>query len=127
MNAFCYLRDQFEGYIDTQDITYKKNKSYIAILYQGNAGKWLCRMMVYNNQIVLLLPDAEKKEIRCCCANFYEIGNYTRYMLSVLSRYTRLNRPLEQQNLPMYQVVTARRYPKYSAPGPTDWLDHIKR
>ena len=122
LNAFYYLRDQIKDYVNPKDITYKKTESYTAILYQGNTRKWICRLIITNSQISIILPSQDKREMRFYVANFYELDNYTRYMLSVLARYTELLQPLTAQNPPVYQVVFKRRYPKYTAPGQTDWL-----
>lgn len=122
LNAFYYLRDQIKDYVDPKDITYKKTESYTAILYQGNTRKWICRLIETSSQISIILPSPDKREMRFYVANFYELDNYTRYMLSVLERYTDLLLPLTHQAPPVYQVVIKRRYPKYTTPGPTDWL-----
>ncbi len=113
MDAYYFLQNQFKDYIKIEDITYKKNESYLSIQYKGNSRKWLCRLIFSPTQKILFLPGAEKREIRCNIANIYELGNYSRYMLSVLSRYTELNHPVDPVNPPIYQLVIKRRIPKH--------------
>lgn len=112
MDAYYRLKNMFQGYVNLEDITYKKNESYLAVLYQGNVRKWICRLIITGSQIIVVLPDREKKEVRCAISNLFELGNYSRYMVSVIGRYTSLLQPLDNPDPEMYQIVTKRRFPK---------------
>lgn len=112
MDAYYRLKNMFQNYVSLEDITYKKNDSYFAILHQGNSRKWICRIIATGNQIVIVMPDKEKKEVRCSIANLFELGNYSRYMISVIGRYTPLLQPLDDPDPKMYQIVKKRRFPK---------------
>lgn len=116
LNTYCHIKSLFKNYVNPDDITYKKTESYLAILYKGNARKWICRIITAGTQMVIIVPDQNKKEVRCSIANPYEIGNYSKYMISVIGRYTKTLRPLENENPPIYQTVMVRRYPKHSNP-----------
>ncbi|MCI8848639.1 MAG: endonuclease [Oscillibacter sp.] len=116
MNAYYHLKNLFANYVNLEDITYKKTESYLAVLYKGNVRKWICRLIVNGIQLIVVIPDEDKKEIRCGLANIYEIGNYSRYMLGVISRYTKLLKPIEPAE-DMYQVVISRRFSKHTDPN----------
>lgn len=115
MNAYYHLKNLFKSYVNLEEITYKKTSSYLAVLYKGNVRNWICRLLVSGPQLVVILPDQEKKEIRRSLANFYEIGNYSRYMISVLGRYTDLFQPADPEP-PIYQTTIRRRFPKRQDP-----------
>lgn len=115
MNAYYHLKNLFTNYVNLEDITYKKTESYLAVLYRGNVRKWICRLIVNGPQPVVVIPDGEKKEVRRSLANFYEIGNYSRYMIGVIGRYTELLKPIEPAK-GMYQVVINRRFQKHTDP-----------
>ncbi|MEQ2454927.1 type I restriction endonuclease [Flavonifractor hominis] len=112
LDAFYRVQNLLQDYVRMEDITYKKNDSYFCILLQGSVRKWLCRLILNDRQLVLILPDEEKKEIRCTLANLYELGNYTRYMTSVAARYIELLQPLQPEHPKVYQIYIPRRFPK---------------
>lgn len=112
LTAYQQLQQLFRDYINPDDITYKKNESYVSILYKGNARKWICRLIFGPNQKSIIMPTADKHDIRCNITNIYELGNYSRYMISVIGRYTELNMPLDPPEPSVYQIVVKRRIPK---------------
>lgn len=116
LNIYYHIKNLFKKYVNLEEITYKKTESYLAILYKGNVRKWICRIILTGTQLIIIMPDQDKKEVRCFVSNPYEIGNYCQYMVSVISRYTELLQPLDEENPSMYQVATQRRFPKHSDP-----------
>lgn len=116
LNIYYHIKNLFKKYVNLEEITYKKTESYLAILYKGNVRKWICRIILTGTQLIIIMPDQDKKEVRCSVSNPYEIGNYCRYMVSVISRYTDLLQPLDEENPSMYQVAIQRRFPKHSDP-----------
>ena len=113
-NAYFELKNLFSGYVSLEDITYKKTESYVAILYQNNVRKWICRLSLSGAQKLIILPDKEKKEIRRQISNIYELRNYTQYLLSVIARYGTLLHQLDMPDPPLFQVYVQRRFPKYT-------------
>lgn len=116
LNIYYHIKNLFKKYVNLEEITYKKTESYLAILYKGNVRKWICRIILTGAQLIIIMPDQDKKEVRCSVSNPYEIGNYCQYMVSVISRYTELLQPLDEENPSMYQVTIQRRFPKHSDP-----------
>ena len=116
LNIYYHIKNLFKKYVNLEDITYKKTESYLAILYKGNVRKWICRIIMTGTQLIIIMPDQDKKEVRCSVSNPYEIGNYSRYMVSVIARYTELLQSLDATDPPMYQVSIQRRFPKHSDP-----------
>lgn len=116
LNAYYHLKNLFTNYVNLEDITYKKTESYLAVLYKGNVRKWICRLLVNGSQLIVVIPDEDKKEVRCGLANIYEIGNYSRYLLGVIGRYTDLLQPVNPPEN-MYQATIRRRFPKHTNPN----------
>lgn len=113
MNAYYELQNLLKDDVSLDAITYKKTDSYFAILYQNNTRKWLCRLVLSDNQKLVYLPDADKNPIRRQVANIYELASYRRYITSVIARYGgTLLHPLEMGNPPVYQIILKRRFPK---------------
>lgn len=113
-NAYAELKRVLKDYVNLNDISYKKTESYVAILYQNNVRKWICRLILTDTQTIIILPDAEKKEIRRSMAHIYELRNYTYYLASVIARYGTLMQELECANPPLLQAHVCRRFPKYT-------------
>lgn len=113
-SAFEEIQKLFSNYILPQDLSCKKTESYIAILYQNNTRKWICRLVFNSSQKLIIIPDNEKREIRRKISNIYEIENYKNYLLSVASRYGQLMSEIENPNPPLFQSDLNRRYPKYA-------------
>ena len=113
MNAYYELQNLLKDDVSLDSITYKKTDSYFAILYQNNTRKWLCRLVLSDNQKLVYLPDSDKNPTRRQVANIYELASYRRYITSVIARYGgTLLRPLEREDPPIYQIILKRRFPK---------------
>lgn len=113
-NAYLELKNILKNHVDLNDISYKKTESYVAILYKNSVRKWICRLILTDSQTTIILPDAEKKEIRRSMAHIYELRNYTYYLASVIARYGTLLHPLETDNPPLMQIYVSRRFPKHT-------------
>lgn len=113
-NAYIEIQKMFDGYLDPKDIFCKKTESYLAILYQNNTRKWICRLVLSNSQKSIILPDAEKKEIRRKIANIYELHNYKNYLRSVASRFGPLLSSIETDESSLFHTDLIRRFPKYT-------------
>ncbi len=89
--------DELEGYFiiknilrevtDINNITYKDTESYMNILFKNNVRKWICRLYFNENQKLLVVPDENKKDIRCPLTNIYDIEQYKPQLTEVLNRY----------------------------------------
>ena len=51
------------GIADINDITYKDNERYMAILYKNKTTKWVCRFYFNGSNKYITLPNENKKEI----------------------------------------------------------------
>lgn len=69
------------------DITYKDNERYMAILYKNKTTKWICRIYFNQSKKFITIPNEDKKEERININNVYEIENYSSKLESALKNY----------------------------------------
>ena len=86
-NAFSLIKNLLKDTLDTNKITYKCTESYTAILYDNNSRKWICLRILKGTQKTLILPDENKKEVRCPVYDIDDISDYTDQLIEVCNRY----------------------------------------
>lgn len=98
--------------LDKADLVCKKAQNYIAVNYKGNTRQWICRIASNSVSKTLVLPDANKQEIRRRVSNWFELENYKPYLVSVCQRYSVEPVPYECNHVPVYTIEIRRRFPK---------------
>jgi hypothetical protein len=73
LEAFFIVKNLLKDVADMNDITYKDNERYMAILYKGKTTKWICRFYFNSSNKFLIIPDKDKKEVKYPIANVYDI------------------------------------------------------
>ena len=86
-SAFSLIKNLLKDTLDINKITYKCTESYTAILYDNNTRKWICRLILKSSQKTLILPDENKKEVRCSISSIDDISSYTNQLIEVCNRY----------------------------------------
>lgn len=69
------------------DITYKDNERYMAILYKNKTTKWICRLYFNGGKKFISIPDENKKEKRFLIEKIYDIEAYFPDIEAALARY----------------------------------------
>lgn len=69
------------------DITYKDNERYMAILYKNKSTKWLCRLYFNGVKKYITIPDENKKEHRIDINNVYDIESHLSEIKDTLNRF----------------------------------------
>lgn len=87
LEAYFIIKNLLGDIVDHHDITYRDTETYINILYKGNGRKWICRLVLRENQKTLLIPDENKKEIKHSLSDIYELPQYKAELAEVLQRY----------------------------------------
>lgn len=82
-----FVKNILKDIVDIDDITFKDNESYMAILYKNKTTKWICRLYFNTSTKYITIPDADKKEKRISLNDLYEIEQYKQDLLDVLTRY----------------------------------------
>jgi hypothetical protein len=87
LEAYFIIKNLLRDLVPMDDIGYKDTASYIAINYRNNARKRICRLMIKENQRILIIPDENKKDIKIPISNIYELENHKDALVEVLKRY----------------------------------------
>ncbi len=57
------------------------------ILFNNNSRKWICRLVLNDRRKVLILPTAEKKDIKHNLNSLKDLHDYQPQLLEVIERY----------------------------------------
>ena len=87
LEAYFIVKNLLHDIVDYDDITYKDTESYFSILYRGNTRKWICRVRLTDSVQMLIIPTADKKEIKYSLDNIYDIQQHHDELAEVLKRY----------------------------------------
>lgn len=87
LEAYFIVKNLFKDVADINDITYKDNERYMAILYKGKTTKWICRFYFNGVNKYITIPDENKKELRYDIKNIYDIQGLKTDLENVLKRY----------------------------------------
>lgn len=98
-NALTLIKNLLKDSIDINKISSKYTDSYIAILYENNVRKWICRLILTNTQKTLILPDENKKEQRYQLNGVEQIADYTDLLIQITKRYSKPSPPVRKEIL----------------------------
>ncbi|MBR1384071.1 MAG: type I restriction enzyme HsdR N-terminal domain-containing protein [Ruminococcus sp.] len=88
LEAYFLVKNLLKNVVDINDVLYKDNERYMAILYKGKTTKWICRF--YFNRTsnkYITIPDENKKEVRIDIANIYDIEKRKDQLITAVKRY----------------------------------------
>ena len=89
MEAFYTVRTIISEVIPREDITFKDTKAYFGVLYKNNTWKWICRFKFQKNNIIFIIPDENKKEIRHSILTLDGINEYREELQRIALGYTK--------------------------------------
>ncbi len=87
LEAFFIVKNILKDVVDMNDITYKDNERYMAILYKGKTTKWICRFYFNSSNKYIALSDDSKKEIRVPIKDIYEIQDMKDKLINALTKF----------------------------------------
>lgn len=87
LEAYFIIKNLLKDTVNIEDIYFKDNERYMAILYQNKSTKWICRLYFNTANKYIAIPDESKKENRILIDNIYEIENCKDNLIDVLKRY----------------------------------------
>lgn len=87
LEAFFIVKNLLKDTVDMNDITYKDNERYMAILYKGKTTKWICRFYFNTATKYLAISNANKKEEKVVLENIYDIEKYKDKLVDALQKY----------------------------------------
>ena len=87
LEAYFIIKNILKEVVNIDDITFKDNERYMAILYKNKTTKWICRLYFNSSTKYIAIPNADKKKKRISLNDLYEIEQYKQDLLDVLTRY----------------------------------------
>ena len=87
LEAYFIIKNILKDIVPIQDIYYKDNERYMAILYKNKTTKWICRLYFNGSKKYLTVPSDIKREERIDINDVYDIYNKKEELINALQRY----------------------------------------
>ena len=87
LEAFFVVKNILKEAAPLEDIAYKDNERYMAVLYKGQPTKWICRFYFNTATKYLSLPGTEKREEKIVIENVYDIEQYKDRLIESVKRF----------------------------------------
>lgn len=87
LEAFFIIKNLLKDVVSMNDITYKDNERYMAILYQNKTTRWICRLFFNSSKKFITIPDDNKKDVRIDIDSVYDIEKHKEELVNALNRY----------------------------------------
>lgn len=93
MEAYYMIKSILGRYTEIENITYKDTRSYFNILYQNNTRKWLCRLFLGAEKMLISFPTDERREGGAVIEEKIQINSlkdlydYEEKLLNILKKY----------------------------------------
>ncbi len=86
LEAMFIIKNIVRDIVAFEDITYKDTESYFGVLYKNNTRKWICRLILKENQKILIIPIDDKQE-KYILENVYDIEKYKDIIIDSVRRF----------------------------------------
>ena len=87
LEAYFIVKNLIKDIVSINDITYKDNERYMAILYKAKTTKWICRFYFNTSTKYLAIPNENKKEEKIVIQDVYDIEQYKDKLIASVSRF----------------------------------------
>lgn len=87
LESYAIVKSILRNIVDANRIYYKDTQSYFGILLDNNIRKWICRVDIRKNKVILIIPDENKKEIKYNLSSIDELYNYGNEIIEACKRY----------------------------------------
>jgi hypothetical protein len=88
LQAYNIIKKILSESVSDELISSKKTERYLAILYNGNTRKWVARIVNRDTQIILIIPNEDKEEIKYRLDDVNDIKEYAQELHNVITMYT---------------------------------------
>ncbi|MEA5085070.1 MAG: type I restriction endonuclease [Lachnospiraceae bacterium] len=85
--AFFAVKNILKNTVNMTEISYKITDSYLAVVYNNNSRKWICRFIFNSAQSSVILPDENKNEIKLSLESINDIYRFENDIIAVVNRY----------------------------------------
>ncbi|MCL1807223.1 MAG: type I restriction endonuclease [Oscillospiraceae bacterium] len=87
IEAFAIVKSILRDMVDVDRLAYRHAKQYLAILFDDNKNKRVCRFWFSGNQKFITTPDENKKSVRHDISSLNDIYKYADFLREVCGRY----------------------------------------
>ena len=87
LEAYFIIKNMLKDIVPINDITYKDNERYMAILYKNKTTRWICRLYFNSSKKFITIPDDNKKDVRIDIDSVYDIEKHKDELVNALNRY----------------------------------------
>ncbi len=90
IESFYIVKSLLIGTVKAEDVTYKDNERYFALLYKGNIRKPICRIILDTKKKQILIPDENKDFTRYYIESLDDIYLYKDELTKVVLKYNEI-------------------------------------
>lgn len=87
LEAYFIIKNLLKDVVPMEEITYKDNERYMAILHKNKTTRWICRLYFNSAKKFITIPDASKKDMRIDIDSVYDIEKHKEELVTALNRY----------------------------------------
>lgn len=87
LEAYFIIKNLLKEIVPMEEITYRDTVSYINILHKDNGRRWICRLILTDNQKTLIIPDENKNQQKFSLDNIYSLADYKDQLVESLNRF----------------------------------------
>ncbi len=87
LEAYFVIKNILKDIVPINEITYKDNERYMAILHKNKTTRWICRLYFNSSKKFITVPDDNKKDVRIDIDSVYDIEMHKDELITALNRY----------------------------------------
>lgn len=87
LEAYFIIKNLLKDVVSMEEITYKDNERYMAILHKNKTTRWICRLFFNSAKKFITIPDENKKDVRIDIDTVYDIEKHKNELVTALNRY----------------------------------------
>ncbi|MCM1328409.1 MAG: type I restriction endonuclease [Ruminococcus sp.] len=87
LEAYFIIKNLLKEVVPIEEVTYKDNERYMAILHKNKTTRWICRLYFNSAKKFITVPDENKKDVRIDIDSVYDIEKHKDKLVMALNRY----------------------------------------
>lgn len=87
LEAYFIIKNLLKDVVPMEEITYKDNERYMAILHKNKTTRWICRLYFNSAKKFITIPDENKKDVRIDIDSVYDLEKHKDELVNALNRY----------------------------------------
>lgn len=87
LEAYFIIKNLLKDVVPMEEVTYKDNERYMAVLHKNKTTRWICRLYFNSAKKFITIPDDNKKDVRIDIDSVYDIEKHKDELITALNRY----------------------------------------